>query len=167
MKFFVVPVVAIFTKFDALEVSAYSELIDELKGEPETIHKEAIAQAPARALADFQKNYLPDLYARKYPPRRHVYLRNMNKVETDCCELIETIAAVLDNGNIQRLFVSTQRNNLGTCIKYAVSKELMAATAMMDESGAAVLTTRMQMAMVAWYPHFVSYPLGKNHEIYN
>ena len=56
-------------------------------------------------------------------------------------------------------------------------------TAMMDESGAAVLTTRMQMAMVAWYPHFVvnqnfnmanentiltsvlqSYPLGNNHE---
>jgi hypothetical protein len=70
--FFVVPVVAIFTKFDALEVKAYSEI----KDEPETTRKEAIARAPARAVADFQKNYLPDLYARKYPPRRHVYLRS-------------------------------------------------------------------------------------------
>jgi hypothetical protein len=31
----------------------------------------------------------------------------------------------------------------------------MAATAMMDESGAAVLTTDVQMYMVSWYPHFV------------
>ena len=74
--FFVVPVVAIFTKFDALEVKAYSELKDELEGEPETTRKGAIARAPARAVADFQKNYLPDLYERKYPPRRHVYLRS-------------------------------------------------------------------------------------------
>ena len=46
-----------------------------------------------------------------------VCVSDMDKVETDCHELIETIAAVLDNGNIQRLFVSTQRNNLGTCHK--------------------------------------------------
>ena len=31
----------------------------------------------------------------------------------------------------------------------------MAATAMMDESGAAVLTIDLQIDMVSWYPHFV------------
>ena len=46
----------------------------------------------------------------------------MNKLETDCRELMETVAAVLDDDNLQRLFVSTQRNNLELCMKRAVKR---------------------------------------------
>jgi len=65
-----VPVVAIFTKFDALEDVAYQALEDEGVSEGD-----ALAQAPARAVDDFEKMFLPDLYKRKYPPSGHVYLR--------------------------------------------------------------------------------------------
>ncbi len=46
----------------------------------------------------------------------------MNKPEADCHQLVDTVAAVLGNTGLQQLFVSTQRNNLELCIKYAVEK---------------------------------------------
>ena len=46
----------------------------------------------------------------------------MNKQETKCHELTETIAGVLDNDHLQQLFVSTQKNNMEICMKYALEK---------------------------------------------
>ena len=103
---------------------------------------DAVAQAPARAVTNFENQHLPDLYKRKYPPGGHVYLRGnifvflsvftatrvdgwgseMHKPETDCRELTQTAAAVLGDDNIQRLFVSTQQNNLKLCIEFAVER---------------------------------------------
>ena len=40
-----------------------------------------------------------------------------------CPELTEKTAAVL-NDNLQLLFVSTQQNNLGLCIRYAVEQSV-------------------------------------------
>ena len=139
LKFFfvAVPVVAIFTKFDALEDKAYGELENEGLS-----HQEVVAQAPGRAVTDFENEHLPYLYGLKYPPGGHVYLRgnafvflsvftaarvdgwgsDMDKPETDCRELTQTVAAVLDDDNLKRLFVSTQQNNLELCIKLAVSR---------------------------------------------
>jgi hypothetical protein len=67
---FIVPVVAIFTKFDALEDKAYGEL-----DEQGVSHEDAVTQAPARAVADFETNHLPYLYKQKFPPKGHAYLR--------------------------------------------------------------------------------------------
>ena len=124
----------IFTKFDALEDKAYGDLA---KHYP---HEDAVAQAPARAVADFENQHLPRVYGLKYPPKGHVYLRgsvfiimfvlaairidgsDMNKPETDCRELTQTVAAVLGDDDLQRLFVSTQRNNLGLCVEYAIKR---------------------------------------------
>ena len=47
---------------------------------------------------------------------------DMNKPETDCRELTQTVAAVLNNDNLQRLFVSTQRNNVKLCMEYAIKR---------------------------------------------
>ena len=47
---------------------------------------------------------------------------DMNKPEADCSQLVDTVAAVLDNTNLQRLFVSTQRNNLELCIKFTMER---------------------------------------------
>ena len=44
----------------------------------------------------------------------------MQRRETDCHELTRTVAAVLNDENLQRLFVSTQQNNLKLCIEMAV-----------------------------------------------
>jgi hypothetical protein len=91
-------------------------------------------------VADFENEYLPLVYGQKYPPMGHVYLRgnesviilvstaikvdgsDMNKPETDCPELTHTVAAVLNNDNLQRLFVSTQRNNVKLCMEYAIKR---------------------------------------------
>lgn len=131
------PVVAIFTKFDALEDIAYGKLKNE-----DVPHDDAIKQTADRALVDFERDYLPVLNELKYPPKGRVYLRgnisallrlftttwangeilDMNKPTTDCRQLIETIAAVLDNVSLRRLFVSTQRKNLELCMTFAVQK---------------------------------------------
>jgi len=129
-----VPVVAIFTKFDALEDVTYGKLRNE--GIP---HADAVKQTAERAVADFETEYLPVVRKLKFPPKVHVYLRgillplflatqinsrviDMNKPEADCGRLVDTVAAVLDNTNLQRLFVSTQRNNLELCMKFAVER---------------------------------------------
>jgi hypothetical protein len=47
---------------------------------------------------------------------------DMNKPETHCRELTRTVAAVLNNDNLQQLFVSTQRNNVKLCMEYAIKR---------------------------------------------
>lgn len=131
------PVVAIFTKFDAFEDVAYGKLIKE--GIPEA---DAVGQTADRAVADFEREYLPLFREVGFPPKGHVYLRgnaiillplfmatqvnrqilDMNKPEADCRQLVDTVAAVLGKTELQQLFVSTQRNNLEICMKYALQK---------------------------------------------
>jgi hypothetical protein len=67
-----VPLIVIFTKFDALDDDAFDCLDKE--GLP---WEDAKQQAPVRAVADFEKVHLRSLYKSKYPPRGHVYLRGM------------------------------------------------------------------------------------------
>jgi hypothetical protein len=63
-------VVAIFTKFDALDDKAFDDL--ERAG---VSFVDAKQQAALRAVADFEKVHLGRLYERRYPPKDHVYLR--------------------------------------------------------------------------------------------
>jgi len=146
-----VPVIAIFTKFDALEDKAYGDLEEE-----EFSHEKAVALAPARAVANFENQHLHDLYRRKYPPGGHVYLREMDKPETDCRELTQTVAAVLDDDNLKRLFVSTQQNNLELCIKLAVSRTLSGAITQIHQP-TPTIPMEFQKDMLTWYPNFVVY----------
>jgi len=144
-----VPVVAIFTKFDALEDIAYAELRKE-----GVSREDAVLQTAARAVSDFESMYLSELYERKYPPKGHVYLRDLDKPETDCRELTDTVASVLDDDNLQQLFVSTQRNNLELCIKFAMEKVLAPAITKVHRATTA-MPTEFQVEMAEWYPHFV------------
>ena len=45
----------------------------------------------------------------------------MYKVDVNCKELIEKMTAVIDDDTLKLLFVSTQQNNLGLCIQYAIT----------------------------------------------
>jgi hypothetical protein len=66
----VVPVVVIFTKFDARDDIAYGDLRE--KG---ISAEDAKERAPARAVIDFEKVHLGGLYEKEYPPKAHIYLR--------------------------------------------------------------------------------------------
>ncbi|KAF8805967.1 era-like GTP-binding protein [Phlegmacium glaucopus] len=114
-----VPVVAIFTKFDALEDVAYGKLTKE-----GILPADAVKQTADRAVTDFEKEYLPIFHKLKFPPKGYVYLRvlDMNKPKADCHRLADTVAAVLENTDLKRLFVSIQRNNLELSIRYMVER---------------------------------------------
>jgi len=63
-----VPVIAIFTKFDALHIIAFGELREQGKG-----MKEARAMAPEHAEQIFRENdYYGMLQGKEFPPRKCV-----------------------------------------------------------------------------------------------
>ena len=47
---------------------------------------------------------------------------DMNMPDKDCHGLVEKTAAVLDDDNLQLLFVSSQQNSLELCITYAIKQ---------------------------------------------
>jgi hypothetical protein len=64
-----VPVVLIFTKFDALEHKCYSELREQGKN-----YEDASIQAPELANKTFLEEYLPCILDARFPPKGYVTL---------------------------------------------------------------------------------------------
>jgi len=64
-----VPVVLVFTKFDALELKCYSKLREEGKS-----HEKASIQVLELAHKTFQDEYLPRVLGAKFPPKTYVCL---------------------------------------------------------------------------------------------
>jgi hypothetical protein len=75
ISFFQVPVVLIFTKFDALEIKCYSKLREEGKS-----HEEASIQVPELAHKTFQDEYLSRVLGAKFPPKTYVCLSGKNLI---------------------------------------------------------------------------------------
>jgi len=69
MSLFQVPVVLIFTKFDALELKCYSKLREEGKS-----HEEASIQVLELVHKTFQDEYLPRVLGANFPPKTYVCL---------------------------------------------------------------------------------------------
>ncbi|KIM30955.1 hypothetical protein M408DRAFT_65939 [Serendipita vermifera MAFF 305830] len=112
-----VPVIAVFTKFDALDDNAYDTLRDN-----NLSRSDARKEAPKHAVAEFEQHHLNSFYTKPYPPKAHVYLRDMNKEGTNCDELLRQTAGALDNEFLENLLVSTQRNNLELFIEYGFKR---------------------------------------------
>jgi hypothetical protein len=126
-----VPVVLIFTKFDALQHKSYSKL----RGQGMS-HQEAKNKMNELANKTFQDEYLPRVLGAKFPPKAFVCLSGnilyslsflkfsqisgMDKKENQCSELSEKTMDILDNDILVNLFVSTQMNNLDLCIKKGI-----------------------------------------------
>ncbi|KDQ19370.1 hypothetical protein BOTBODRAFT_27957 [Botryobasidium botryosum FD-172 SS1] len=91
-----VPVIAIFTKFDALDATAFSALSDQ--GLP---FAEAQRKAPEHAQEQFNQDLLPLIKQLAHPPRAVVCLRNMHNkhspgvIQKAASELIESTGAAL------------------------------------------------------------------------
>ncbi|KAG1722915.1 GTP-binding protein [Suillus lakei] len=116
-----IPVIVLFTKFDALYDIAYGQL--KSKG---ASMEEAEELAPKHADESFavgvQLTFLYHSKDIRHPPKCHVCLPNMDKDDAGCESLMERTAGTLDNEALQQLFVSTQQTNLELCMKYAVQK---------------------------------------------
>ncbi|KAG1785537.1 GTP-binding protein [Suillus plorans] len=113
-----IPVIVLFTKFDALYGVAYSQLKKEGRS-----RKDAKELAPKRAEETFRDGpQLKLINGVQWPPKGHVCLPNMDKDNAHCGALIERTAGTLDDEALKQLFVSTQRTNLEICMKYAIER---------------------------------------------
>jgi len=126
-----VPVVVIFTKFDAIEDICYGKLRGQGKS-----HDEASLQLPELANKIFQQEYLPHILDAAFPPKTYIcvagnvlysyrvskfsWIVGLDKEENQCSELSEKTADILDDNVLINLFVSTQKNNLDLCIKKGI-----------------------------------------------
>ncbi|OAX33752.1 hypothetical protein K503DRAFT_869355 [Rhizopogon vinicolor AM-OR11-026] len=116
-----VPVIAVFTKFDALWDDAFGQL-----KESGSTRMDSKRMAPEKAKEIFTNMKIWDrLRETQYPPKDYVYLAEMHKDNTDCGPLLEGTASALGEEAMQMLLISTQRTNLALCIKYAVERSLM------------------------------------------
>jgi hypothetical protein len=130
-----VPVLVLFTKFDALLVHAIGELDDE--------NCDASLEAlPAQAMKIFERYKLPSKLAKStYPPKGHVtmggkcHLRHYSFERTqlsfwtgmqiengDCTKLMEETAEMLNDEVVEQIFVSTQQISLGLCTERALKR---------------------------------------------
>ncbi|KAG1813468.1 hypothetical protein EV424DRAFT_1473463 [Suillus variegatus] len=123
-----IPIIVLFTKFDALYDVAYTQLKTEGKS-----RKDARKLAAKRAEETFangpQLKFLKDV---RKPPPCHFMVQfrytmtvdpsDMDKDDANCGPLIERTAVTLDDEVLKRLFVTTQQINLEVCMKCAIER---------------------------------------------
>ncbi|KAN0124046.1 hypothetical protein V8E52_002536, partial [Russula decolorans] len=112
-----VPVIAIFTKMDALDKRAFNQLLN--KG---VSAKEARSKAPSLAKDKFERSYLRPLEDVKNKPAYIVQLRDMHKEGANCDEVILRTSRAL-NGDTLRLFcLSILRNDIESHIIHVMNR---------------------------------------------
>ncbi|KAF8728320.1 hypothetical protein AX14_006792 [Amanita brunnescens Koide BX004] len=109
-----VPLVLIFTKFDALVIQEAVMLYDFEEFEDKW------GRARENAHITFKNKYLAKVMSTEYPPKAYVRLEDMHKPKRNCPELTQETANAIDNASLHELFVSTQMNNLNLCVKAAL-----------------------------------------------
>jgi hypothetical protein len=100
--------------------------------------EDAANKAGEESVIKFQKDFGHQLYAKKYPPKTHIYFRgkqvdfcrcselnafdliDMQYPTSDCSLLLEQTAAVLSDDTILQLFLSVQQNHLSLSMQYAI-----------------------------------------------
>jgi hypothetical protein len=131
-------VILIFTKFDALDAIAFTNL----EREGKTI-EEAESEAPERAKKEFKKYELPQFMNLVYRPNGIVYLRSMcsfsffwmppicDMYDSDmhvdgqagqCSKIIELTTENLSDRTLKVLLISVQQANLKLKVKYALER---------------------------------------------
>ncbi|KAG2122097.1 hypothetical protein DEU56DRAFT_917899 [Suillus clintonianus] len=144
-----IPVIVLFTKFDALYDDEFVELTS--KG---VSRKDAQALASQQARESFdngpQVKMLYNCEGNRRPPKCHVCLPDMAKDDADCGPLIERTAEILDDRVLKQLFVSTQQTNLKLCMIYAIKSNVGAE---IEEDGRFYREEEFVNDLVQWFPH--------------
>ncbi|OAX31870.1 hypothetical protein K503DRAFT_38745 [Rhizopogon vinicolor AM-OR11-026] len=149
-----VPVITVITKFDALWIHAYRQLV-----ESGLTRIECKRMAPERAKEIFTNMKIWDrLRETRYPPKDWVYLAEMDKDDADCGPLLEGTTNALGEDAMQMLLISVQQENLALCIEYAVKRSLMLyITTARIITGPPRLSkdscAEMQRKIANWFPH--------------
>ncbi|KAF8514895.1 era-like GTP-binding protein [Hysterangium stoloniferum] len=114
-----VPIIAIFTKMDALDQQARNQLMwDDDDLSLEEIEK----QVPALAKDIFEEKYLNRLDEVKHKPRYVICLRDMNKEGTGCDALIVKTSQALDRGTLKLFCLSILRIDIESRVKQVINE---------------------------------------------
>ncbi|KAG1889584.1 GTP-binding protein [Suillus fuscotomentosus] len=116
-----VPVVVVFTKFEALRPVVYGEIKKQLQGVSGEERSKRIAEGVEELFT--KTNVLDRLCNPKNRarPKSYVRLQNMNRPNTNCNILLEHTTIALDNKELQLCLISTQQSNMELCIKCAIA----------------------------------------------
>ncbi|KAJ8579690.1 hypothetical protein M405DRAFT_835513 [Rhizopogon salebrosus TDB-379] len=148
-----VPVIAVFTKFDALSAVA----LGKLRRIPGLTRKDQFERTPKLVEEIFANaNIWGRLCGTRHPPKHYVRLAKMNIDNTDCGPLLECTTGALGDEALQMLLISTQQTNLELCITYAVKKEVMTFFKRACQGSLQVLEDEcilMQKGIAKWFPH--------------
>ncbi|KAJ8585626.1 hypothetical protein M405DRAFT_824657 [Rhizopogon salebrosus TDB-379] len=148
-----VPVIAVFTKFDALSAVALGKL-RRIQG---LTRKDQFERTPKLVEEIFTNaNIWGRLCGTRHPPKNYVQLAKMNIDDTDCGLLLECTTGALDDEALQMLLISTQQTNLELCITYAVKKEVMTFIKSTCQGLLQVSEyecSLMQKRIALWFPH--------------
>ncbi|KAG1900301.1 uncharacterized protein F5891DRAFT_309359 [Suillus fuscotomentosus] len=141
-----VPVVVVFTKFEALRPFAYGDIKKQLQGVSGEERSKRIAERVEELFTKtgvLDRLYNPQNLAR---PKSHVRLQNMNQQNKNCDALLESTTLALDNEQLRLCLVSTQKSNLELCIKCAIATIVDRAHKQVDDEG-------YQHSIAKWFPH--------------
>ncbi|KAF8447235.1 hypothetical protein L210DRAFT_3390041 [Boletus edulis BED1] len=115
-----VPVVVVFTKFDALLPRAMGKLAPADRQLPP---QERVSKAKPLVEGVFNKANIWGRLARmKYAPRFCVRMENMDRSTEGCSKLLEATTAALNKTALRMLLISAQEVNIALCVKYAVQQ---------------------------------------------
>ncbi|KAG2107005.1 uncharacterized protein F5147DRAFT_837608 [Suillus discolor] len=146
-----VPVVVVFTKFEALRPVAYGEIKKQLKGVSREERSKRIAQCVEELFMNtdvLNKLYKPENCVR---PKSHVRLQNMNQLNANCNILLECTTLALDNDELRLCLVLTQQSNMELCIKCAISK--IVDPAHQQSASPQIDYEDYQREIAKWFPH--------------
>ncbi|KAG2128879.1 hypothetical protein BD769DRAFT_1457072 [Suillus cothurnatus] len=146
-----VPVVAIFTKFEALRPFAYGEIKKEIKRLSADERSQRISQ---RVEELFSRTGVWDRLCdakNRARPKCHIRLENMNKSNVNCNALLETTTLALDDEELRLCLMSTQQSNTELCIKCAVGTLVERAHRLL---GPIQMDYKVyQFDIAKWFPH--------------
>jgi len=113
-----IPVVVLFTKFDALLTVAMGHLTG---GDRKLPRDEKVAKAQLLIEGIFDE---ADVWGRlsrmKHAPKSCVRIEGMDKSTKGCNIILDNTAKALDEDALQMLFVAAQQTNVALCVRYAV-----------------------------------------------
>ncbi|KAF8188305.1 hypothetical protein K438DRAFT_1936398, partial [Mycena galopus ATCC 62051] len=101
-----VPVIAVFTKFEALIDEAYNDLLEDNSSDTE---KEKNASRDAQS--KFDKTVRKAVENTNHPPDQYVQLQYLNEESTGCAGLTEATYAVIQDETLSDLFAMAQQSS--------------------------------------------------------
>jgi len=148
-----IPVVVLFTKYDALLALAMSKLAG---ADHQLPREEKIAKAQLLVHEVFDKaGVWGRLSQLKHAPKYSVQIGGMNNSTKGCNILLEATARALNEETLQILFVTAQETNIALCIRYAL-EEIISHVDKLHESAFPIRSTEKinTIELAKWFPHF-------------